>query len=83
MCNTNSKRFYSPQFSEAAAVAVRRLAWALDRNMVQAVNELVSFLPQLVVNSKVCLACKDNTKCQVCIFNGEGIPQSALSDLVN
>jgi hypothetical protein len=78
-----SKRSYTPQFSEMATIAVRRLAWALDRNMVQAVNELVSYLPQLVVSSKVCLACKDNTKCRWCIFNGSTVPQSALSEIVN
>ena len=78
-----SKRSYTPQFSEMATIAVRRLAWALDRNMVQAVNELVSYLPQLVVSSKVCLACKDNTICERCIFNGSGVPQSALSEIVN
>ena len=78
-----SKRSYTPQFSERSTIAVRRLAWALDRSMVQAVNELVSYLPQLLVISKICLACKDNTKCQWCIFNGSGVPQSALSELVN
>jgi len=83
MCNTNSKRYYSPQFSEMASVSVRRLSWAMNMSMVQAVNELVSYLPQLVVNSKICLACKDNTKCQGCIFNGSTVPQSALSELVN
>jgi len=83
MYNTEQKRYYTPQFSEQASVAMRRLAWALNLNMVQAANELVSFLPQLVVNSKVCLACKDNTKCNSCIFNGSTVPQSALSELVN
>jgi len=27
----NKKRYYSPQFSQLAAVSVRRLAWALDK----------------------------------------------------
>ena len=83
MYNAEKKRYYSPQFSETASVSMRRLAWALNRNMVQAVNELVSFLPQIVDTSKVCLACKDNTKCRGCIFNGSAVPQSALSEIIN
>jgi len=82
MCNT-VKRYYTPQFTELAAIAVRRLSWALERNMVQTMDELFSYLPHLVDISKVCLACKDNTKCHLCIFSGSAIPQSALSEIIN
>ena len=75
------KRYYTPQFSELASVSVRRLAWALGGNMVKAVNELILFLPQLVPSGKVCLSCKDNTKCKACIFSGV-VPKSALADLI-
>ena len=74
------KRFYSPQFSETASVSVRRLAWALKGNMVQAVEALVTYLPQLLDNLKICLACKDKTACGVCVFCK--MPKSALSSLV-
>jgi cytosine/uracil/thiamine/allantoin permease len=82
MNNTNQKQYYSPQFLRTASIAIRRLAWALGGNMVQAANELVSFLPQLVDTSKVCLFCKDNTKCTACIFS-DTVPTSALSNLTN
>jgi len=82
MQQLNKKRYYTPQFSETASIAVRRLAWALGGNMVQAVDELVYFLPQLLETSKICLSCKDNTKCAACIFSGT-VPKSALSKLIN
>ena len=65
---TNNKRFYSPRFSELAAVSVRRLAWAIGKPMPKAVDHMVTLLPSLVDPSKVCLACKDTTKCQNCVF---------------
>jgi hypothetical protein len=36
---------YAPNFSELAAVTVRRLAWAMGANMGQAVDVLVKALP--------------------------------------
>ena len=81
MQTTNNKRFYSPQFSEMASVSLRRLAWALNGSMVQAVDDLISFMPHLLDVSKVCLACKDNTKCTTCVFSE--VPPSALSSLIN
>jgi len=63
-----NKRFYSPQFSELAAVSVRRLAWALDKPMPAAVDHIIKLLPSLGGAEKVCLSCKDKTKCAFCIF---------------
>jgi recombinational DNA repair protein RecR len=68
MYTTNKKRFYSPPFSGLATVSVRRLAWAMGKPMPAAVDLMVRLLPSIVDPSKVCLACKDNTKCQGCIF---------------
>jgi len=80
MQSTTTKRFYSPQFSELAAVSVRRLAWALDVPMPAAVDTMVKLLPSLLDPSKVCLACKDNTKCHACTFRTQltAQEQSAL-----
>jgi hypothetical protein len=68
---TSQKRFYSPQFSEVSAVSVRRLAWALGLSMPKAVDQVVGLLPSLFSPGVVCLACKDNTKCQSCAFFGQ------------
>ena len=75
MQSTTTKRFYSPQFSELAAVSVRRLAWALGVPMPAAVDTMVKLIPSLLDPSKVCLACRDNTKCQGCTFRTQLTPQ--------
>jgi hypothetical protein len=66
---------YSPQFSNTATVSVRRLAWAYGKSMPKAVDFMVSLMPSLVEPSKVCLACRDQTKCHTCIFSRKFIQQ--------
>jgi len=73
---------YSPNFSELAAVAVRRLAWAMKANMGQAVDAMVICLPQSINAEKVCSACKDNSKCTACIFKAGTVPPKKLVDLL-
>lgn len=60
---------YSPNFSELAGVSVRRLAWAMGVSMPATVNIMVRLMPLIVDRAKVCLACKDKTKCKSCIFD--------------
>jgi hypothetical protein len=60
---------YSPQFSDTATISVHRLAWALKKSMPKTVDLMVSLMPSLVEPSKVCLACRYQTKCQACIFS--------------
>jgi hypothetical protein len=74
---------YSPNFSELAAVTVRRLAWAMGANMGQAVDAIVLLLPGRINAEKVCSSCKDNSKCTVCIFKAGAIPPAKLLDLLN
>ena len=69
---------YSPNFSELAAVTVRRLAWAMGANMGQAVDVLVKALPAYIKTEKVCELCRDKTKCDVCAIKNCGeMPQKA------
>ncbi len=44
MQTSNVKRFYSPRFSEQAAVAVKRFAWAVNQPMPAAVDIIVVLL---------------------------------------
>ena len=74
MCNTE-KRFYSPQFSAMASVSVRRLAWALNVFIPAAVDLMVRLMPSIMDPSKVCLACKNSTKCRGCTFKTQLTPQ--------
>ncbi len=71
MNNVTNKRYYSPQFSKMAAVSVRRLAWALDKPMTLTVDFIVKLLPSIIDPSKICLSCKDNTRCQGCTFRSQ------------
>jgi len=64
----NQKRYYTPQFSTMAVVFVRRLARFLGVSMPKAVDVIVSKLPSIFSPSTVCLQCKDNTKCSLCVF---------------
>ena len=71
---------YSPNFSELAAVSVRRLAWAMGTDMGQAVDVMVKSLPAFVNAEKVCGLCRDNTKCSACAFKDSGeMPKKALA----
>jgi len=71
---------YSPNFSEIAAVTVRRLAWAMSTNMGQAVDVMAQSLPAYINAEKVCAACRDNSKCKVCAFKNSGeLPEKALA----
>jgi recombinational DNA repair protein RecR len=60
---------YTPQFSDTATISVRRLAWALNKSMPKTVDFMVSLMPSLMEPSKVCIACRDQTTCQACIFS--------------
>jgi hypothetical protein len=71
---------YSPNFSEIAAVTVRRLAWAMGANMGQAVDVMVKSLPAFINAEKVCASCKDKTKCFACAFKNSGdMPEKAIA----
>ena len=68
MKTTNQKRYYTPQFSEVASVSIRRLAWAMNTNMVKTTDIIVFILSRIFDNKFICKSCKDTTKCNSCIF---------------
>ena len=74
MQTLTKKRYYTPQFSPLASVSVRRFAWYMGKSMPAAVDRIVKILPYIVDPSKVCMACKDKTKCQGCTFNSPQLP---------
>jgi len=73
---------YSPDFSELAAVSVRRLAWAMETTMGKAVDAIVSLLPGNIDPAKVCIACKDTSKCKACIFKSCAVTSAKIVDLL-
>jgi hypothetical protein len=82
MNNKSEKRFYSPQFTEVAAVSVRRLAWSLGLPMTTTIDYIIKNLPFYTDTQKVCISCKDKTKCKVCAFNNPISEQEAAEYLV-
>jgi len=71
---------YAPNFSELAAVTIRRLAWAMGANMGQAVDVLVKALPAFINTEKICELCRDKTKCAACACKSSGeMPPKALA----
>ena len=68
MYTQNSRRMYTPQFSDMASISVRRFSWALNLSMPKAVDLMVNILKTVIDPSKVCLACQDKTRCQNCTF---------------
>ena len=81
MSSSYKQRFYSPQFSEQAVVSVCRLAWALEKPMTKAVDHMVQLLPSLVDPSKVCLACRDRSRCSCCAFHNHSASPSTVAAL--
>jgi hypothetical protein len=70
----NEKRFYTPQFSEMAAVTVRRLAWAMGLSMTKSVEQIIKEITLIFPSAKICPKCKDKTKCKVCGFYNQAAP---------
>jgi recombinational DNA repair protein RecR len=75
MQSKSTKRYYSPQFSQLAAVSVRRLAWAMGKPMPKAIDIMVKLLPNIVNPSKVCQLCKDKQACNACTFSKQPNPK--------
>ena len=59
---------YTPELSYGSSCTLRRLAWAMGMPMTKAIEEVFSYLPQIVDREKVCEGCRDKTKCQDCAF---------------
>jgi len=49
---------YTPELSYEDSCTLRRIAWALGGTALD--------------STKVCAACRDKTKCDVCVFNRNG-----------
>ena len=74
---TSKKSYYSPPFSQLAAVSIKRLSWSMGKPMSAAVDLMVRLLPSMVQSAKICMDCKDNTKCQACIFSAQTAEREA------
>jgi hypothetical protein len=60
---------YTPELSFESSCTLRRIAWALDMPMTEAIEMVFEHLPKILDRQKVCLSCRDKTRCQDCRFN--------------
>jgi hypothetical protein len=60
---------YTPELSYEASCTLRRIAWALEMPMTQAMEIVFEAIPKMLDRKKVCDGCRDKTKCHECAFN--------------
>jgi len=60
---------YTPELSQQDSATLRRIAWALDVPMTEAMTRVFEEIAGRIDGRKVCEACKDKTPCAVCAFN--------------
>lgn len=60
---------YTPELSYQASCALRRIAWALDVPMTEAIERVFEHLPCILDKRKICQRCRDKTRCDDCAFN--------------
>ena len=60
---------YTPELSQKHSCTLRRIAWALDKPMTKAIEDVFDHISNTVDNRKVCKKCRDQTRCCDCAFN--------------
>ena len=60
---------YTPELSYQSSCTLRRIAWALNIPMTQALERVFDHMPAILDKKKVCLGCQDKSKCDDCAFN--------------
>jgi recombinational DNA repair protein RecR len=63
---------YTPELSYEDSCTLRRIAWALGLPMTKAIAAVFDHMGTALDSTKVCAACRDKTKCDVCVFNRNG-----------
>ena len=63
---------YTPELSQAYSGTLRRIAWALEMPMTNAIEAVLDYAGKVVDSKKVCEACRDKNFCKRCPFNHDG-----------
>jgi hypothetical protein len=61
---------YTPELSQRHSCTLRRIAWALDKPMTVAIEDVFEYVGLIIDRYRVCQACRDKSKCGNCIFGG-------------
>ena len=60
---------YTTRLSTTSSTTLRRIAWALDIPMPDAVEKVFEYMPRVLDKRKVCGSCLDRTMCDECPFS--------------
>ncbi|MFA6011319.1 MAG: hypothetical protein WC799_15140 [Desulfobacteraceae bacterium] len=60
---------YTPELSSKSSSTLRRIAWALNVPMTQAIERVFEHIPLILDREKVCEACRDKSRCRECLFS--------------
>ena len=60
---------YTPELSYQSSCTLRRIAWALNIPMTEAIERVFEHLPRILDKRKICEGCRDNARCDGCAFN--------------
>ena len=60
---------YTPELSSKSSSTLRRIAWALNVPMTQAIERVFEHISLILDREKVCEACRDKSKCRECLFS--------------
>ena len=62
---------YTPELCQRSSGTLRRIAWALGVPMTIALEKIFEQTVMTVDKSKICKACRDKSKCNLCDFKKE------------
>ena len=63
---------YTPELSQKHSGTLRRIAWALEMPMTQAIEHVFDYVGQVADAKLVCDACRDCSFCNQCVFGSNG-----------
>ena len=64
---------YTPKLSYQSACILRRIAWALNIPMTQAIERVFEHMLAVLDKETVCRECQDKTRCDDCVFNNKNL----------
>ena len=59
---------YTPQLNNFYSTTLRRIAWALDTTMIDAIRRIIDDAVGRINKRLVCSKCLDRTRCEFCAF---------------
>jgi len=59
---------YTPELNNFYSSTLRRIAWALDTTMTDAIRRIIDHVVGQVNKELICEKCRDKTRCEFCAF---------------